>query len=72
MVWALIATIGGIVLAAYGWKMSKDLVAGEPKGDATVESRSKYSLYMLIGAVVVAIILLLAFWAIYKAVPVTP
>lgn len=71
MLWALIAVVGGVILAAYGWKMSKDLVASEPKSEA-VESRSKYSLYMLVAAIVVGVILLLAFWNIYSAVPVTP
>lgn len=65
MLWAVIATVGGVILAAGGWKMSKELAA-EEKGNALAESRSKYSLYMLVGAVVAALVLLLAFWNIHK------
>lgn len=68
MLWAVLATVGGVVLAAWGWKMTKDL-ADEEKSKATAD-RVQYSMYMLVAAIVVGLILLLGFWNIYSAVPV--
>lgn len=68
MLWAVLATVGGVVLAAWGWKMTKDLAAEEV--NATTAARAQYSMYMLVAAIVVGLILLLGFWNIYSAVPV--
>lgn len=69
MVWALIATIGGVLIAAWGWKSAKELAA-ENATNKEVESRAAYSMYMLVGAAVIGLILLYAFYTIYGAVPV--
>lgn len=70
MLWAVLATVGGVVLAAWGWKMTKDLAAEEK--NETTAARAQYSMYMLVAAIVVGLILLLGFWNIYSAVPVAP
>jgi len=68
MMWAVLAIVGGVVLAAWGWKMTKDLAAEEK--NETTAARAQYSMYMLVAAIVVGLILLLGFWNIYSVVPV--